>query len=45
MRSSSAASATIANLEVLKLCLQLFDGTVRHLEILVQTITLSDKLQ
>lgn len=43
-RSSTTASAAIADLEVVQLRLQLLDGAVGRLEVLVETVALGDEL-
>lgn len=43
-RLSSASAAAIADLEVLQLGLELLDGAVCHLEVLVQAVALGDQL-
>ena len=44
VRLSSGAASSITNLEILQLCFELFDGTVSHLQVLVQAIPLGDQL-
>ena len=44
-RLPAAGVATVADLEVVELGLERLDRTVRHLEVLVETVALRNKLQ
>ena len=45
LRSPPASASTIANLEVVELRLELLDGAVRHLQILVEAVTFCNELR
>jgi hypothetical protein len=43
--SPPGAATTVASLEIVEFGLQRFDGTVCHLQVLVETVPFCDKLQ
>lgn len=42
---SSGGAAAVSNLEVVELSLELLDGAVSHLEVLVESVTFGDELE